>query len=74
MSRTIADETKRGVRIQINEVEPEAWRAILYVSGRMFVIDYAPSDEKRGANPDGSPTVAMVRDAWREDRDAFREV
>jgi predicted Ser/Thr protein kinase len=76
MSNTIARETHRGTTFEIREVDENAWKAFVITrDGDLFVIDYAPADAKAGADPvTGAPTIAMVRQAWRDDRQAFRRV
>lgn len=61
--------------IQIRKTGDEMWRAtVMTASGRMFVCDYAPADEKDGANADGSPTEQMVQRDWSTVRDVFRQI
>ncbi len=61
--------------IEIRTIGEDMWRATVITStGAMFFCDYAPSDEKRGANADGSPNEAMVRSDWKSERGAFQQI
>jgi hypothetical protein len=61
--------------IQIRKTGEEQWRAtVTATNGRQFVCDYAPADEKDGANADGSPSEKMVRSDWTSARWIFRQI
>lgn len=75
MSKVIAKATAGKTSFEIREIDENAWKAVVFSGGGMYVCDYAPGDEKSGADPEtGAPTIDSVKDAWKHERSAFRQV